>query len=104
MQRAPTVMSDPCAALWLRCEATRAAARDATGRAARDGCAASTVGATRGASAVAMAVQTACVFACILICLLACYGDELKPLTHRRHISPNDFVHGQGVTIYTEKI
>ena len=21
MQRAPTVMSDPCAALWLRCEA-----------------------------------------------------------------------------------
>ena len=78
------------------------------GRAARDVCVASTVGATRGASAVAMAVQTACVFACVLISLLACYGDELKPLTHRRHmiphISPNDFVHGQGVTIYTEKI
>jgi len=77
------------------------------GRAARDGCVASTVGATMGASAVAMAVQTACVFACVLICLLACmlacYGDErktLKPLTHRRHISPNDFVHGQGVTIH----
>jgi len=35
VQRAPTVMSDPCAALWLRCEATRAAARDARSRRAR---------------------------------------------------------------------
>ena len=35
------------------------------GRAARDECAAPTVGATRGASAVAMAVET-----CLLFCLL----------------------------------
>ena len=35
------------------------------GRAARDECAAPTVGATRGASAVAMAVET-----CLLLCLL----------------------------------
>ena len=54
-----------------RAQATRAAARDARGRAARDGCAASTVGAARRASANAI-FKLACLLACLLTCLLAC--------------------------------
>ena len=76
-----TVTRTAAARAAARAQATRAAARDARGRAARDGCAASTVGAARRASADAI-FKLACLEACLLACFLGCRNENFACELH----------------------